>query len=133
MRWIEEKPDPARPLLEALRLQKQAAKLGFDWDGLAPLWDKLSEEVAEFKEAVAGERKLEIQDELGDLMFMLVNFSRFLEVSAGNALHGTNEKFCQRLSFVESQLEQAGMEWQDADIDQLEAWWQQAKLKRETS
>lgn len=127
--WREEKPQAERPLAEALRLQNKAAELGFDWPDLAPLWDKLNEELGEFQEAVASGNPSLIRDEMGDLLFMLVNFSRFLDVSAEEALHGVNEKFVRRLRFVEAQLQKAGQQWQHTDLEQLEAWWQQAKVE----
>lgn len=127
MHWTEQKPDVDAPLSEARRLQDQAAKMGFDWDELAPLWNKLAEETDEFREAVDSGDKQAMQDELGDLLFMLVNFSRFLGLSPAQALHGTNQKFVRRLSHVETRLTQAGLDWSQASMDQLENWWQDAK------
>ncbi len=128
MRWADQKPQGTRPLAEALRLQQQAAQLGFDWDSLKPLWDKLAEETEEFQQAVASGDNTAMQDELGDLLFMLVNFARFLELSPEQALHTVNLKFVRRLRHVETKLQQADMNWSQASLDQLEAWWQDAKL-----
>lgn len=129
MKWSEQRAAADQPLAEAERLQKQAAELGFDWPELDPLWDKLHEEIEELREAIAGGRRDEMRDELGDLLFMLVNFSRFLALDAGEALHRTNEKFIRRLAGVEQALQSQGRDWSEASLDELEALWQAAKRK----
>ena len=127
MRWDETTPNAARPLSEALALQQAAAAQGFDWPALAPLWDKLDEEIRELRAAVEGGEPREIRDELGDLLFMLVNFSRFLKLSPEQALDSVNRKFIRRLRHVEHKLTEHGRDWADCTLDELEAWWQDAK------
>lgn len=127
MRWIEQNSNPEQPLSEARRLQDAAAELGFDWPNLAPLWDKLQEETEEFREAVTSGDQQAIEDELGDMLFMLVNFSRFLKVSPQRALDRVNRKFISRLQYVEAQLELHDLQWEQVNLEQLEAWWQAAK------
>ena len=127
MRWDETTPNAARPLSEALALQQAAAAQGFDWPALAPLWDKLDEEIRELRAAVEGGEPREIRDELGDLLFMLVNLCRHLEVLPEAALGSSNRKFVQRLSAVEAALDEQGRSLEDADMNELEALWQRAK------
>lgn len=127
MKWSEQRAAPDRPLAEADRLQRQAARLGFDWPALDPLWDKLHEEIGELREAIASGDTGAMTDELGDLLFMLVNFARFLQVDPGGALHRTNEKFIGRLASVEQALQDRGRPWSEASLDELEALWQAAK------
>lgn len=128
MSWFEHQADAERPISEALRLQEAAAKLGFDWPDLAPLWDKLNEELGEFREAVDSGDAQAMQDELGDLLFMLVNFSRFLKLSPEQALDSVNRKFIRRLRHVESKLAENQRSWSECSLDELEDWWQDAKI-----
>lgn len=133
MSWGAEQPDASRPLAEALRLQRKAAKLGFDWPAIEPLWDKLAEEVEELRAAIAAGQQQDIQDELGDLLFMLVNFARFLDVTPEQALDSVNRKFVRRLRHIEAGLRESGRDWQDASLDEMEALWQASKLKPDDS
>src|SRR3546814_14108858 len=94
----------AEPLHEALRLQRDAAELGFDWRQLDELWDKLAEEIAELQQAT-GEGPARIEDELGDVLFMAVNLARHLGVDADAALRSRNAKFARRFAPVCGDLE----------------------------
>lgn len=127
MKWADDEAQADQPLAEALRLQRAAATQGFDWPELAPLWVKLHEEIDELKEAVSSGDRAEMQAELGDLFFMLVNLSRFLEISSPAALHMTNRKFIHRMRHIETCLQAQGKSWDEMDLDGLEALWQQAK------
>lgn len=114
------------PLVEALRLQTEAAALGFDWRELAELWDKLAEEIGELQQAV-GESRAATQDELGDLLFMAVNLARHLGVDAGAALQSTNAKFARRFAHVTAALEQLPPIGDPRRLGEMEARWQDAK------
>lgn len=127
MKWADTQADPQQALDEALRLQRGAAEQGFDWPELAPLWDKLHEEIDELKQAVSENDATEIQAELGDLFFMLVNLSRFLGVKPDAALDQTNRKFIRRMRYIEQSLERQGLNIQDKALETLEALWQQSK------
>ncbi|HEY0974562.1 MAG TPA: MazG nucleotide pyrophosphohydrolase domain-containing protein [Solimonas sp.] len=111
---------------EALRLQLEAAALGFDWRHLDELWDKLAEESAELREASAQSRAA-AQDELGDLLFMAVNLARHLGVDAEAALHGANRKFERRFARILDNLEKLPPMGDPRRIDAMEAFWQAAK------
>ena len=116
----------AEPLAEALRVQLEAERLGFDWRHLDELWAKLAEEVGELKEA-AHQGPARAQDELGDLLFMAVNLARHLGVDAEAALHGANAKFSRRFSHILANLEKLPELGHPRRIDAMEALWQEAK------
>lgn len=114
-------------LMEALKLQEQAAKVGFDWSEPEPILDKIEEEIAEFRAALASGDEAKIADELGDLIFAAVNIGRHVGADPEMALRGTNTKFRRRFSHIESSLNEAGENLEDATLEQMEAFWQDAK------
>ena len=120
-------PQGLPALLRANKLQLKAAKVGFDWDDIAPVWDKLAEELAELKEAVQSGEAAKIEDELGDVVFAVVNLGRCLGVEAEVALNGTNNKFIRRFQHMEAALRERGRKWQELDLAQMEQLWQDAK------
>ena len=114
-------------LLRAQKLQKKAAKHGFDWDEITDVFDKLDEEIAEFKEAVLSGKEADIEGEFGDILFVLVNISKFKKIDAEEALRSTNNKFIQRFHYIEEQVAKRGKELKDTPLAELEQYWQQAK------
>src|SRR3546814_9102382 len=110
----------AESLHEALRLQRDAAELGFDWRQLDELWDKLAEEIAELQQAT-GEGPARIEDELGDVLFMAVNLARHLGVDADAALRSSNAKFARRFAHVCRDLERLPPIGDPRRIDEMEA------------
>lgn len=113
-------------LKDALRLQLEAAELGFDWRHLDELWDKLAEESGELREAAAQSREA-AQDELGDLLFMAVNLARHLGVDAEAALAGANEKFRRRFAHVCAAPDALPPLGDPARLEAMEARWVEAK------
>lgn len=113
-------------LAEAMRLQREAAELGFDWRHLDELWDKLAEETEELKVA-AGQSRAAATDELGDLLFMAVNLARHLGVDPAEALRSTNAKFTRRFAHVTASLENLPAIGDPRRLEEMEALWQQAK------
>ena len=111
-------------LMAAMKISTKAAKAGFEWENAEGVWDKFSEELGEFKEALANEDKEHQQAELGDLLFTLVNIARWYGLDPSEALHGTNTRFIQRLTMMEKFAPRPLEEYQ---IDELEELWQQAK------
>lgn len=111
-------------LMRAQKLQKRAAKSGFDWPDLSGVWDKLEEEIGEVKEAVETDNPTDIEEEIGDLLFTVVNLSRKLGVDSEVALRRANAKFSHRFKGVEHR---AGDSIQDLDLETLESYWQSAK------
>ena len=114
-------------LLRAQKLQKKAAKNGFDWDQITAVFAKLDEEIAEFKEAVLSGKEADIAGELGDILFVLVNIARFKKIDAEEALRTTNNKFIRRFQHIERQVAKTGKELQDTPLEELEKYWQEAK------
>ncbi|GAB3101292.1 nucleoside triphosphate pyrophosphohydrolase [Pseudomaricurvus hydrocarbonicus] len=115
-------------LTRAAKLQKRASSSGFDWPSMKGVIEKLEEELAEVKEALAGGDEAAIQDELGDLLFCAVNVCRHAKVDSESALRGTNAKFEQRFRYIEEQLAQQGSTPQEASLELMDALWDQAKL-----
>jgi MazG family protein len=115
-------------LTRASKLQKLAADVGFDWSYVGLIIDKVEEELAELKDAIAnGDSKDRIADEFGDVAFVLANVGRRLGVDPESALHGTCAKFIRRFRHIEAALADQGRRPKDADIDEMEALWNAAK------
>ena len=114
-------------LVEALKLQERAAKVGFDWSEPEPILDKIEEEVGELREALRHGDQDKVSDELGDLIFALVNIGRHTGADPEMALRGTNTKFRRRFSHIEQQLEANGEALASATLDRMEELWQAAK------
>lgn len=115
-------------LMKAYKLQKKAAKVGFDWDSMDGIWAKIEEEISEFRAAV--ETGLDAQEqtlELGDLLFSVVNAARRIGADPEEALSMTNAKFVRRFSYVEEQLRGAGKRPEDATLKEMDILWDQAK------
>ena len=122
-------PQGLPALLRANKLQMKAAKVGFDWDDVAPVWDKVAEELAELRQAAAGGNPAEIEDELGDVVFAVVNLGRFLGVETEVALNRANNKFSRRFFQVEALLRQQGRKWQELDLAQMDELWLAVKAE----
>ncbi len=114
-------------LTEALKLQEQAARVGFDWSAAEPILDKIEEEIGELRQALAEGRSESISDELGDLIFAMVNIGRHVKVDAENALRGTNTKFRRRFRHIETSLTASGETLEAASLERMEELWQAAK------
>jgi ATP diphosphatase len=119
-------------MARAEKLQKRAARHGFDWPNIAPVFDKLHEEIDELKEAWqaaydgSGERDA-LEDELGDVMFVCVNLARFMKVNPEQALKRTNHKFEARFRAIEAELAAQGRDMDSETLEALEAIWQSVK------
>ena len=114
-------------LMEALKLQEQAAKVGFDWSDAEPILDKIEEEIGELRQALKEGRKDKVADELGDLIFATVNIGRHVKADPEMALRGTNTKFRRRFAHIEAKLTEAGESLEEASLDRMEELWQDAK------
>jgi len=114
-------------LMEAKQIAGRAAGVGFDWKNVDEVLEKLREEMAELDEARQGTSQEALQDEIGDLLFVIVNIARFLKVDPEQALRGTNSKFRRRFGHVEEGLEAQGNSPREATIDEMERLWQEAK------
>ncbi|QCI97845.1 nucleoside triphosphate pyrophosphohydrolase [Agrobacterium larrymoorei] len=114
-------------LTEALKLQEQAARVGFDWSAPEPILDKIEEEIGELRQALAEGNPAKVTDELGDLIFALVNIGRHVKTDPENALRGTNTKFRRRFNHIETSLNASGSSLESATLEQMEELWQAAK------
>ena len=116
-------------LMRAQKLQSKAKKAGFDWDDVSGAYDALQKEIAELKEAQSGGDAAQMQDELGDVLFSVVNISRFLGVDAEQALMGANDKFLQRYLLVEALAKEKGVDMKQTPIEELDKLWDEAKAQ----
>lgn len=114
-------------LSRALKIQKRASNVGFDWSSVPPVLDKVSEEIEEVRQAIASGEQAAISEELGDLLFATVNVARHLNINPETALRAANIKFSERLQYVESQAQEQGVAISDCTEAQLDAFWNLAK------
>jgi ATP diphosphatase len=116
-------------LTRALKLQEKAGKVGFDWNDARAVLAKLREETVEIEEALAAGDIEEVKGEIGDLLFVVANLARHLNVDPETALRGTNAKFERRFSHIESRLGQQGREPRQASLEEMDALWDEAKSR----
>jgi MazG family protein len=114
-------------LLEGLKLTKKAAKVGFDWENVGQIYDKLNEELDELNQAISDDEQAKIEEEIGDLLFVVVNLARKLEVEPETALKRTNRKFRQRFKYIETQLKERGRTLEESNVEEMDALWNAAK------
>lgn len=114
-------------LIRAYRIQGKSAAVGFDWREAGPVWDKVREELAELEEAAASAESGRISDELGDLLFSIVNLSRFLHINPEDALRGTIDKFTRRFQEVEEDFRSRGRTLDGATLEEMDLVWEEVK------
>lgn len=119
-------------LVKAYRIQEKAANVGFDWEKPEQVWDKVSEELDEVRTAIAAEAPEEIEEEMGDLFFSIVNAARLYGVNPENALERTNRKFIDRFNYIERKAKEQGMSLKDMTLAQLDSLWNEAKTSLKT-
>lgn len=126
---LEKVPRALPALIRAKKVQKKAADVGFDWNDVAPALDKVNEETCELREAwKMGDREA-MKEELGDLLFSVVNVARFLDVDPEEALTFTTEKFIRRFAYIEKAAMACGRQMEDMSLEEMDQLWEQAKLK----
>ncbi|MCM1337230.1 MAG: nucleoside triphosphate pyrophosphohydrolase [Candidatus Amulumruptor caecigallinarius] len=120
-------PESLPALIKAYRMQEKAAHVGFDWEERDQVWDKVREEMAEFKaEAEAGSKE-GMEAEMGDLLFSVVNLARLYDIHPDTALERTNKKFRRRFNHIEEAARASGRQLKDMTLTEMEALWQEAK------
>ena len=125
---LEGVPKSLPPLVKAVRVQEKASGVGFDWEEPKQVWDKVLEELNELQREVNnGASKEKMQDELGDLFFALVNYSRFLDVNPEDALEHTNRKFIRRFQYLESKAKEIGKDLHNMSLKEMDVYWEEAK------
>ena len=120
-------PKSLPAIIKALRLQDKTKQVGFEWDDVAQVKEKVDEEIQELYSAVATGQQNKIEDEFGDVLFALVNYARYLDVDPENALERTNKKFIKRFSYIETKAKEAGKDLQHMTLEEMDELWNQAK------
>ena len=116
-------------LIKAMRMQEKAAGVGFDWNTKGQVWEKYQEEVEELQTALQESDQRAVEAELGDVLFSLVNYARFIGVDPSNALEKTNQKFLRRFRFIEAQAAKQNKSVDQLSLAEMETFWQVAKSK----
>lgn len=114
-------------LVKAQRIQEKARGAGFDWEKPEQVWEKVEEELLEFKETVAGGNKDRMMDEMGDLFFSLINYARFHDINPDEALERTNKKFISRFQYMEDKVRESGKQLHDLKLTEMDVYWNEAK------
>jgi MazG family protein len=120
-------PTAMPALARAQSISRRAAHLGFEWPSIKPVWDKVEEEMAELKEAVATGDKVRTGEEFGDLLFTMVNIARFLDVESEEVLAQTVDRFTRRFHHIEARLREAGKTFDQTSIEEMDRFWDEAK------
>jgi len=114
-------------LQHSFRLQEKASKIGFDWNEKEDVWTKVKEEIEEFETASHSGDKEKMEDELGDLFFSLINYSRFIGINPEYALRKTNKKFLNRFQYIEQRLKENGKRISDSNLKEMDKYWEESK------
>lgn len=124
---LEGVPSSLPSLVKAMRIQEKARGAGFDWDNKLQVWEKVNEELNEFKTASESGNKENTISEFGDLLFSLINYSRFIDINPDEALERTNKKFISRFNYLESESKKDGKELKDMSLNEMDIYWNRAK------
>lgn len=125
--YLSSIPRALPALLRAQKIQTKAARVGFDWPDYSGALEKVREELTEVVQAIESQQPAAVAEELGDLVFAVVNLARLLDVDAEGALSGTTHKFIQRFGYIEQQALLAGKKMTDLTLEQMDLWWEEAK------
>ncbi len=121
-------PTSLPSLIKASRIQEKARAVGFDWDKPEQVWEKVQEELAEFKyEVDANSSKEKMEAEFGDVIFSLINYARFMNINPEDALEKTNRKFIKRFQYLETEANKAGKQLSDMTLAEMDVYWNKAK------
>lgn len=119
-------PQSAPSMIKAYRIQEKANGVGFDWHNEQEVWNKVQEELSELKKEVDNQSD-RVEDELGDVLFSLINYARFIRINPDDALEKTNRKFIQRFQHIEEQAKLSNRKLTDLTLEEMETYWQEAK------
>lgn len=131
-------PNSMPSLLKSLRIQDKARAVGFDWDKPEQVWEKVQEELGEFKEEVASrasatdeiqkkQNQEKLESEFGDVLFSLINYARYLKINPEDALEKTNKKFISRFNYMEQKIKVQGKALEDSSLEEMDVFWNEAK------
>lgn len=121
-------PNSLPSLIKASRIQEKARAVGFDWEKPEQVWEKVQEEIGELKHEIdANASKEKIEGEFGDVLFSLINYARFVDINAEDALEKTNKKFIKRFQYLESEAAKAGKQLSEMTLAEMDVHWNKAK------
>ncbi len=126
---LEGVPKNSPSLYRAYQLTQKASRVGFDWLDIEGVLKKLDEEIGEFREALSLQNRRRIREEMGDLLFVVANVSRFLQINPENALKKTLEKFTSRFHYIERALHRKGKSFHQSDLIEMDRLWEESKKK----
>lgn len=124
---LEGVPRSLPAMVKAVRIQEKARGVGFDWDNSEQVWEKVEEELEEFKEELSQGDKEKTEQEFGDLLFSMINYSRFVGVNPEDALERTNKKFILRFQQMEAVLKKEGKDLSEMTLAEMDVYWEEAK------
>jgi XTP/dITP diphosphohydrolase len=124
---LEGVPKSLPALVKASRIQEKVAGVGFDWEEPQQVWEKVEEELQEFKEEVKNGNQEQIEQEFGDVLFSLINYARFLNINPENALETTNKKFIKRFQYLESKAKTLNKTLNGMTLSEMDVFWEEAK------
>jgi len=132
---LEGVPASLPALIKASRIQEKARGVGFDWEEKAQVWDKVEEELREFRDEFNTDDNTAIdkekaEGEFGDLMFSLINYARFIDINPEDALEKTNKKFIKRFQYLESKAKELGKSLKDMTLSEMDIFWNEAKTQK---
>jgi XTP/dITP diphosphohydrolase len=122
-------PKSLPSLLKAVRIQDKARSAGFDWDNKEQVWEKVLEELNELKHEVENNNKEKMEEELGDVIFSIINYARFIDINPDDSLEKTNKKFIKRFQYIEQEASKINKSLGDMTLEEMEVYWQQSKSK----
>jgi XTP/dITP diphosphohydrolase len=129
---LEGVPKSLPALVKANRIQDKVAGVGFDWEEPNQVWEKVEEELAEFKQEVIKGDKDAMENEFGDVLFSMVNYARFLKINPENALERTNKKFSKRFQYLEAKAKSINKDLKDMTLAEMDVFWEEAKHSQNT-
>jgi tetrapyrrole methylase family protein / MazG family protein len=124
---VDDIPEAMPALFRAEKMQRRVARVGFDWTDVRPVLDKVIEEFGEFKEAILKGDQTNAEEELGDIMFALVNVARHHKICAEDALRATTHKFAKRFKYIEARLKEQGKDIQKSTLEEMDRYWEEGK------
>ena len=124
---LEGVPKGLPALVKASRIQDKAKAVGFDWENSEQVWEKVQEEMQEFKDEVDAKNQEKMEAEFGDVLFSLINYARFLDINPEDALERTNKKFIKRFQYLESKADELGKPLMDMTLAEMDVFWNEAK------
>jgi XTP/dITP diphosphohydrolase len=124
---LEGVPGSLPAMVKAQRIQEKARGIGFDWENSDQVWEKVKEEIDEFHEACEIKQENDQMEELGDVLFSIINYARFKNLNPEEALERTNRKFIARFQYLESCIAKEGKNWDDLNLSEMDVYWNEAK------